>query len=75
MLSFTLGLWTNVYSNFAGGAWLLVSTNKGTTVVRTSDRARLRPVLSIFRGLIEHRDEVDDSCPRLQLRNLFCSGL
>ena len=59
-LSFTLGLWTNVYGNFAGGAWLLVSTNKGTTVVRTSDRARLRPVLSIFRGLIEHRDEVDD---------------
>jgi CHAT domain-containing protein len=59
LLTFTVGLWKNFYGNFAGGAWLLVSTNSGTKVVRAPDRMRLLPTLSIFRGLTEQANESD----------------
>jgi CHAT domain-containing protein/tetratricopeptide (TPR) repeat protein len=59
MLSFSVGVGQNFYGEFAGGAWLLVSTNAGTRVIRVPDRVKLHPMLSIFRGLAEQAQEAD----------------
>jgi CHAT domain-containing protein len=53
MLSFSVGVGRNFYGVFAGGAWLLASTNAGTRVIPLPDRTELHPAISIFRGLAE----------------------
>ncbi len=55
-LSFQVALWQNVYENFAGGAWLLVTTRRGTRTYRLPDRVRLEPAIRAFRSLFPRRD-------------------
>jgi hypothetical protein len=58
-----------------GGSWLWVVTRRGVRVHRLPDREALRPLVSIFLGLIERRDGSDAaSAPRLH-RELLASAL
>ena len=56
LLSFQVGLWEDVYGDFAGGSWLLVSTQGGTRVHRVPDRVALQPAVRLLNGLIESRE-------------------
>ena len=56
ILSFQIGLWEDIYGDFGGGSWLLVSTQSGTKIYRLPDRAALRPAVRLFNGLFESRD-------------------
>ncbi len=51
ILSFSIGVGRNFYGEFAGGAWLLVTTTSGTRVIGLPDRPALYGVLSVFQGL------------------------
>ena len=51
ILSFSIGVGRNFYGEFAGGAWLLVTTRSDTRVVSLPDRPTLYGVLSVFQGL------------------------
>lgn len=61
MLSFQLGLWENIFGHQAGGAWLVVTSVAGRQVHRLADRARLAPLIGLFRGLFESREQNQDS--------------
>jgi CHAT domain-containing protein/tetratricopeptide (TPR) repeat protein len=56
LLSFTIGLWTELSGDFGGGAWLTVSTRRGTKAYRLPDRVHLQAVVPVFLGLFERRD-------------------
>jgi CHAT domain-containing protein len=70
LLTFDVGLWRSFYGEFAGGAWLLVSTNEGTRAIRMPDRAALQPQLFIFRGLVEQAVQLDPR-PAIRLHELL----
>ena len=59
ILSFSIGLDRSFYGEFNGGASMLTITRGGTRVSRVADRARLHPIVSIFRGLTEHAVDVN----------------
>lgn len=59
LLSFQVALWENIYGDFEGGSWLLVSKRGGTRVYRLPDRVRLEPAIRIFRNLFSRRDGLD----------------
>ena len=56
LLSFMIGLREELDGDFGGGAWLTVSTRRGTTVHRVPDRVRLQAIVPVFLGLFESRD-------------------
>jgi CHAT domain-containing protein len=57
LLSFQIAPEQDLFGNFAGGSWLLVSTRGGTRVFRLHrDRVALRPAAALFTGLFERRD-------------------
>jgi CHAT domain-containing protein/tetratricopeptide (TPR) repeat protein len=60
MLSFSVGVEQNFYGDFAGGAWLLLTTRDGTRVFDVPDRTRLEPMVTVFRGLVERAAQIDD---------------
>jgi tetratricopeptide (TPR) repeat protein len=60
LLSFTVGVGSNFYGEFGGGAWLLAVTRAGTQVIALPDRTRLEPALSVFRGLVERPGSIDE---------------
>ena len=55
LLSFQLGANTDVYGDFAGGSWLLVSTRGGTRVIPLADAADLDALVDAFVGLFHDR--------------------
>lgn len=60
MLSFQVGLWEDLYGDFGGGSWLLVSTKQGTRTYRLNDDRRwLEKGLPLFLGLIGRRDGME----------------
>jgi CHAT domain-containing protein len=54
-LSFQLAPWTDLYGDFGGGSWLLVTTRKETRVIRLPDRAALASRVETFVGLFKNR--------------------
>jgi len=53
LLTFSVGVGQNFYGEFAGGAWLLVTTNAGTRAIGLPDRPKLSAMVSVYRGLVE----------------------
>jgi len=57
LLSFQIAPDRDVFGDFAGGSWVVVSTRGGTRVQRLSrDRIALRPAVEMFNGLFARRD-------------------
>jgi tetratricopeptide (TPR) repeat protein len=57
LLSFQIAPDEDLFRDFGGGSWLLVSTRDGTRAVRLPrDRVSLRPAVTLFNGLFERRD-------------------
>lgn len=57
LLSFQIAPDEDLFRDFGGGSWLLVSTRGGTRAVRLPrDRVALRPAVALFSGLFERRD-------------------
>ena len=73
MLSYAVGVGRNFYGEFAGGAWVFVTTTAGTRVVELPDRRRLEPMLSIYRGVVERASQIDDG-PAVALYNALVRG-
>lgn len=59
MLSFQAGLDRDMYGEFGGGSWLLVSTSNGTRSYRLPGRAWLQSSVTIFQGYFGRRDGSD----------------
>ncbi len=75
VLSFSIGVGQNFYGEFGGGAWLLVVTRAGSRVIELPDRTRLEPVLSVFRGLVERSEQIDDAPAVALYKTLLGSAL
>jgi CHAT domain-containing protein len=57
LLSFQIALDHDVFGDFAGGSWIVVSTRGGTRAWRLHrDRVALRPAVELFNGLFARRD-------------------
>ncbi|HEX4961319.1 MAG TPA: CHAT domain-containing protein [Thermoanaerobaculia bacterium] len=56
LLSFQIGSWEDERGDFAGGAWLLVTTRGGTRVYRLPGRGELRASARLFTGTFDRRD-------------------
>ena len=56
LLSFVVGLEEELGGESGGGAWLTVSTRRGSSVHRLPDRVRLQAIVPVFLGLFESRD-------------------
>jgi CHAT domain len=57
LLSFQISPDEDLFRDFGGGSWLLVTTRGSTSVVRLRrDRVALRPAVTLFNGLFERRD-------------------
>ena len=56
LLSFQIAPWKDARGEFAGGSWLLVSTQTSSRVYRLPDRLDLRPAVRLFTGMFERRD-------------------
>jgi CHAT domain-containing protein len=57
LLSFQIALDQDVFGDFAGGSWVVVSTREGTRAWRLRrDRLALRPAVELFNGLFSRRD-------------------
>ena len=56
LLSFQIAPWQDIYGDFGGGSWLLVSTRAGTRVYELPDRTTLQPAARLFVGLFANRD-------------------
>lgn len=57
LLSYQIALDQDVFGNFAGGSWIVVSTRGGTRAWRLHrDRVALRPAIELFDGLFARRD-------------------
>ncbi|HEY2737824.1 MAG TPA: CHAT domain-containing protein, partial [Thermoanaerobaculia bacterium] len=76
LLSFQISPDEDLFRDFGGGSWLLVSTRNGTRVIRLSrDRVALRPAVALFNGLFERRDG-SEIHPAVGLyRDLLAAGL
>jgi len=76
LLSFQIAPDENLFRDFGGGSWLLVSTRSGTRIVRLArDRVSLRPAVALFNGLFERRDG-SEVRPAVGLyRDLLAAGL
>jgi len=76
LLSFQIAPDENLFRDFGGGSWLLVSTRGGTKVIHLSrDRVSLRPAVALFNGLFERRDG-SEIRPAVGLyRDLLAAGL
>jgi CHAT domain-containing protein/tetratricopeptide (TPR) repeat protein len=57
LLSFQIAPDRDLFGDFAGGSWLLVSTRDGNRAYRLRrDRVALRPAVELFTGLFSRRD-------------------
>jgi len=57
LLSFQISPDEDLFRDFGGGSWLLVSTRNGTRAIHLArDRVGLRPAVALFSGLFERRD-------------------
>jgi len=57
LLSFQISPDEDLFRDFGGGSWLLVSTRTGTKAIHLSrDRVALHPAVALFNGLFERRD-------------------
>jgi tetratricopeptide (TPR) repeat protein len=57
LLSFQISPDEDLFHDFGGGSWLLISTHGGTRIIHLSrDRVALRPAVALFSGLFERRD-------------------
>ncbi|MFL6258560.1 MAG: CHAT domain-containing protein [Thermoanaerobaculia bacterium] len=56
LLSFQVSSWEDERGDFAGGSWLLVTTQGGTRVYRLPARGELRPAARLFNGTFDRRD-------------------
>ncbi|MFL6234134.1 MAG: CHAT domain-containing protein [Thermoanaerobaculia bacterium] len=56
LLSFQVSSWEDERGDFAGGSWLLVTTQGGTRVYRLPARGELRPAVRLFNGTFDRRD-------------------
>ena len=60
LLSFQVGLREDLYGDFGGGAWLLVSARGSTRVYSLAkDRTWLAKAIPVFLGLVQRRDGLD----------------
>ena len=75
ILSFQIGLWQDVYGDFGGGSWLLVTTSSGTRTYRLPDRAALRPAIQLFNGLFDARDGSETRAATRLYRQLLAEAL
>jgi CHAT domain-containing protein len=57
LLSFQISPDRNIFGDFAGSSWVVVSTRNGTRAWRLRrDRVALRPAVELFNGLFARRD-------------------
>lgn len=56
VLSMQLEQHHNIWGNFAGGAWLTVTTHLGTELFPLPDLPMVEPQVAMFLGLVERRD-------------------
>jgi len=75
LLSFMVGLREELDGHFGGGAWLTLSTRRGTTVHRVPDRVRLQAIVPVFLGLFESRDGRDAEAAASLYRELLAAAL
>ena len=76
LLSFQIAPDENLFRDFGGGSWLLVSTRGGTRAVRLPrDRVALRPAVALFNGLFERRDGAEVRPAVGLYRDLLAAGL
>jgi len=59
LLSFQVSSWEDERGDFAGGSWLLATTQGGTRVYRLPARGELRPAVRLFNGTFDRRDGSD----------------
>ena len=58
LFSFQVGTWHDVYGEFAGGSWLVVSTRQGSRAYKLSaDSSQLKAAVAMFSGLMTRRDD------------------
>jgi len=76
LLSFQISPDEDLFRDFGGGSWLLVSTRGGTRVIHLSrDRVALRPAVALFNGLFERRDGSEIQPAVGLYRDLLAAGL
>ena len=75
LLAYQVGLWEDVYGDFAGGSWLFSVTRGGSRAYRLPDRTRLRPAVQVFRGLVERRDGSEAKASSLLHQDLLAAAL
>ncbi|HEX3529430.1 MAG TPA: CHAT domain-containing protein [Thermoanaerobaculia bacterium] len=76
LLSFQVSPDEDLFRDFGGGSWLLVSTRSSTRVVRLPrDRVALRPAVALFNGLFERRDGAEIRPAVGLYRDLLAAGL
>ena len=75
LLSYHIGLDANLLGEPAGGGWVTVSTQGGTTAHRVVDRARLRDAVPIFLGLFAARDGREARPGTTLYRDLLASAV
>jgi CHAT domain-containing protein len=75
LLSFMIGLQEELDGDFGGGAWLTVSTRRGTTVHPVPDRVRLQAIVPVFLGLFEGRDGRDAAAAASLYQELLAPAL
>lgn len=56
MLSFQIDPWTDLFGEPAGGAWVMVTTHQGSSVVPIEAPLALDSAVPVFLGLLERRD-------------------
>jgi CHAT domain-containing protein len=75
LLSFQIAPWKDLYGDFGGGSWLLVSTRSGTKVHRLPDRVELRPAVNVFTGTFAARDGSEAEFASILYRKLLGPAL
>ncbi len=55
LLSFLVAPWSNIYGDFEGGSWLIVSTRRGSRAYRLPDAEELAAATHLLVGLVEQR--------------------
>ncbi len=75
LLYFLVGLDRDLFDQPAGGAWLWVVTRDRERVVPIPDRVDLESRVSIFQGLVESRDPLENEAGATLFHTLLQDGL
>ena len=76
LLSFQIALDQDVFGDFAGGSWIVVSTRGGSRAWRLRrDRVALRPAVEMFNGLFARRDGAEAGPATGLYRELLADAL